>query len=383
MQDNARVSDQTTADALVDPRQLAAPLDESGSTLVLTTNPGIEDVVVEEVRERAGAAGVEIVRAEEKPFGLDGYVLIESAQPFERLEPIALQLRSIHHILHPLYSFALPQEGALETIRCEVAARAVPQMDLARSFRVTSRRNGDHDFSSMDVQRAAGAALVERYACAVDLENYDVEVRVDVFGQTCLVGIQLTQKVLSKRYWRVFQPRAAIKSNVAYAMLRFARLDQGQGALLDPFCGSGTMLIEAAQIYPDLELFGSDMHGATMVGAQINAKALGLGQRIHFQQADARRLRPVYPEAYFNAVVTNPPFGVRMGQQVNFFHLYRLFIEQVWSLLQPGGLLVMLVSKRGVFNKVLEQNKRLYLSQHVRVVETGGVYPAIFVLQRL
>ena len=147
---------------------------------------------------------MEIVRAEEKPFGLDGYVLIESAQSFELLEPIALQLRSIHHILHPLYSFALPQEGALETIRREVAARAVPQMDLARSFRVTSRRNGDHDFSSMDVQRAAGAALVERYACAVDLENYDVEVRVDVFGQTCLVGIQLTQKNLRNLIIKLF-----------------------------------------------------------------------------------------------------------------------------------------------------------------------------------
>ena len=382
MQDNAETSDQTTA-AEFGPQDLAPLLDGGGSTLILTTNPGLEDVVVEEVRERLAGAGLEMARAVEKPFGLDGYVLVESDQPFERLEPIALQLRSIHHVLHPLYSFALPRQDALETVRRQVAARPVPQMEGAHSFRVTSRRSGQHDFTSIDVQRAAGAALVERYACAVDLKNYDVEVRVDVFGQTCLVGVQLTQSILSKRYWRGFQPRTAIKSNVAYAMLRFARLGQGEGALLDPFCGSGTILIEAAQIYPDLELFCSDMHGDTMVGAQKNAEALGLGDRIHFQQADARRLRPVYPEAYFSAVVTNPPFGVKMGQQVNFFHFYRLFVEQVWGLLRPGGLLVMLVGKRGVFNKVLEQGERLYTSRHVRVVETGGVYPAIFVLQRL
>ena len=367
----------------IDARELAQRLDGGATALLFTTNQGLEDVVAEEFGERTAAAGLEVVGAEKAPFGLNGYVLVESNDSWSKLEPIALQMRSIHHVLHPLYSFALPPQGALDTIRREVGAREVPQMDSARTFRVTSKRSGEHDFTSVDVQKAAGAALVQRYGCGVDLENFDLEVRVDVFADACLVGVQLTRSILSKRYRRVFQPRAAIKSNVAYAMLRFARLGEAQDALLDPFCGSGTILIEAAQIYPELELFGSDMHGDTTVGARQNVEALGLAERIHIQQADARRLRYVYPTGYFRAVVANPPFGVRMGQQMNFFHFYRRFMEQVWHVMEPGGLLVLLVGKRGLFNKALERVDQLFERRHVRVVETGGVYPGIFVLERL
>ena len=126
----------------VDAQKLAQRLDGGATALLFTTNQGLEDVVVEEFGERTAAAGLEVIGAEKAPFGLNGYVLVESPDSFEKLEPIALQMRSIHHVLHPLYSFALPPQGALDTIRREVGAREVPQMDSARTFRVTSKRSG-------------------------------------------------------------------------------------------------------------------------------------------------------------------------------------------------------------------------------------------------
>ena len=52
-----------------------------------------------------------------------------------------------------------------------------PEYERGGSFRVTTRRHGEHPFSSMDVQRRADAALVERYGAPVDLTGFDLEVR--------------------------------------------------------------------------------------------------------------------------------------------------------------------------------------------------------------
>ena len=92
---------------------------------------------------------------------------------------------------------------------------------------MTTKRNGRHEFTSIDVQRVAGAALGRHYDCAVDLQHPDVNVRVDVYDRICLVGLQLTRRALSKCYRRRFQPRTALKAPVAYALLQWARLAPG------------------------------------------------------------------------------------------------------------------------------------------------------------
>ena len=82
-------------------------------------------------------------------------------------------------------------------------------------------------------------------------------------------------------------------------------------------------------------------------------------------------------------IVTNPPFGIRMARETNFLPLYQRFIGQAVAALRPGGMLTVLVGKRrAAFNKVLQETSELTLRQ-VRVINLGGVYPGIFVLQRL
>ena len=364
--------------------KLEAGLGERGA-LWFTTNPGLEDIVADELSERLSMAGIDAttLEVERKPLGFSGNVIVLLPNLDVDVERAACELRSVHHVVRPLYGFDLgpAEDEALDVIATQLTARGVPALeaDGLTSFRVTSRRSGTHPFTSVDVQRQAGAALVDRYGLGVDLEKPDCEVRVDVIGTRCLVGVQLTRESLSRRKQRRYNPRGAVKSNVAYTMLRFAGLSVGR--ILDPFCGSATIPIEAAQVYPDLNIETSDYSERAVEGARQNVEAADLNRRIDVFCRDVADLPEHHPADRFDAIVTNPPFGVRIGRGMNFLTFYSRFLDVAAHLLKPGGRLVFLVWKRGVIDRANRPHNR-FRRNHVRVVETGGIFPRIYVFEK-
>lgn len=360
--------------------------DPAPAKLFITTNPGLEAIVREELEALVAEAAMPPVEIRTRPFGFGGQVWVEGGER-QAMEKLALTLRSVHHVLTPLHRFEIPATEGLQYIEAQVEALAIADMETAQTFRVTSKRSGTHDFGSMDIQRRAGAALWRHYGCAVDLENFDVNVRVDVYENICLVGYQLTQKSLSKRYSRRFQPRVALKASIAYAMLHLARIDQDkrQGEnrrLLDPFCGSGTILFEAAQIHPNLSIYGCDIDHRVVECARGNAEDVGLEERIELCQGDARELDKTFPGEHFDYIITNPPYGVRFGQHLNFERFYTRVLQQIWHRLQPGGRLVLIAWKRRQFMRALKLTG-LFRKELERPIETGDLQPCIYVLNRI
>lgn len=352
--------------------------------LLFTTNMGLEDVVVAEYRERAQAAGLALQHTDDAPLDLQSYALVEVAADLDAALDLARAMKSVHHVLAPLYAFSLSTDGeeALWTIHETVKTLDIPAMDGAGTFRATTVRQGDHDFTSMDVQQYAGGALDARYDAAVDLEDYDVEVRVDVHDDRCLVSVQHTKEALSRRQARLFQPRAALKPNVAYALLRLARLDPAPEVLLDPFCGSGTILWEAGALWPETRLVGNDWDAETLGGARDNAAAQDMTDRVTFFEDDVWHLDEALDGLQADLVVTNPPFGVRLASSMDFGPFYRRVLQQLHDALRPDGRVVMLVLRQGPFNKALRETDTFDV-RHVRVIEIGGLYPRVFVLDAL
>jgi putative N6-adenine-specific DNA methylase/tRNA (guanine6-N2)-methyltransferase len=351
--------------------------------LLFTTNMGLEDVVIDEYRERAAAAGLDVPDADDAPLDLRSYARVEVAAAPDAALDLAHQMKSVHHVLAPLYAFSLPDdaEAALATIRTTVETLDVGAMETANAFRVTTVRQGDHDFTSIDVQREAGAALETHYGTTVDLEDYDVEVRVDVHDDQCLVSVQHTREALSRRQARLFQPRAALKPNVAYALLQLAHLDKAPARVLDPFCGSGTILWEAGALWPNAALRGNDWNDETLAGARNNADAQSMTDRVTFSESDVWYLAETLDGWQADLIVTNPPFGVRLASSMDFRPFYRRVLQQFHEALRPGGRVVMLVLRQGPFNKALK-DAPLFDVRHVRVIEIGGLYPRVFVLER-
>ena len=349
--------------------------------LLFTTNMGLEDVVINEYRERAEAAGFALHNTDDAPLDLRSYALVEVDAPLDPALDLARAMKSVHHVLAPLYAFSLSSDGedALWTIHETVKTLDIPAMADAGTFRATTVRRGDHDFTSVEVQQYAGGALDERYDATVDLEDYDVEVRVDVHDDRCLVSVQRTKEALSRRQARLFQPRAALKPNVAYALLRLAHCPSPPDVVLDPFCGSGTILWEAGALWPNARLIGNDWHEETLAGARDNADAQNLTDRVTLHEADVWRLDETLDGQQADVIVTNPPFGVRLASSMDFGPFYRHVLQQFAAVLRPGGRVVILVLRQSPFNDALNETDAFDV-RHVRVIEIGGLYPRVFVL---
>jgi putative N6-adenine-specific DNA methylase len=184
------------------------------------------------------------------------------------------------------------------------------------------------------------------------------EVRIHAFldADTATLYLDTSGEPLFKRGYRRSSTEAPLKENLAAGILRLTGWEPGT-PFLDPMCGSGTFLVEAAmralQIAPGsrrrfgferlsvfnaaawrrvraealskelpvrpLPIYGSDLHHDELAAARRNLEDAGLGEAVRLKQADVLRLAT---PAASGVAVTNPPYGVRMGEQRKLAEFY-------------------------------------------------------------
>jgi tRNA (guanine6-N2)-methyltransferase len=331
---------------------------------LLTTDPGIEDLVVDEVQERLPDASVHA-----EPYATPGQVRVETDAVDE-----LFRLATIHHVVQ---IHAEAEALTLADIRRIVDRVELPEMTDAESFRVTTESSGEHDFTRREIQGAAGAVIQKRYGTRVSLDEFDVNVRVDLYGGHLIAGVQRTARSLSKRIKRTKVLRTSIKPTIAAAMVRLAGAHRGAGRLIDPLCGTGNIPIEAKRMNPRLEVFASDWDGGTVQVARGTIANHDLA--IDVRTCDARSLRAVHA-APFDYIVTDPPYGVRLGRRSGVAALYRSLLPSFEEVLTQTGRIVLVVLKFRTFLGALEQSGLKVLSE--RVVGVGELRPRVLVLTR-
>lgn len=206
-------------------------------------------------------------------------------------------------------------------------------------------------------------AIVDRMRAAngvrpsVDTEAPDLRISLVVRKGKAIVSIDIGGGSLHRRGWRQSQGEAPLKENLAAAMLvrgGWQKLYAEGGALLDPMCGSGTLLIEgalmAADVAPGLHrlkgtlptrwkgfdedlwnsieaqareradagraalrpvFFGADIDPAALHSAVANADRAGIADLIRFDRAAVTALKA--PGAARGLVVCNPPYNARLA----------------------------------------------------------------------
>jgi putative N6-adenine-specific DNA methylase/tRNA (guanine6-N2)-methyltransferase len=348
----------------------------------LVTNKGLEDVAAAEFNQKADSLNLRIQAVTIKPWDLEGIVLLQLNDSIERIAKIVPQLRSVYQVIHHLHDFKLDAEQPLVSLQQQLINFDILPLQFAQSFRVTSERYGNHPFNHLKIQQAAGSVLLEKYQTPVSLQAPEFNLRVDLYDLYCLIGIPLHLSQLDRRYSKMYQPKVTLNPTVAYAMLQFLKTHPISNHLLDPFCGSGTILLEAATTLPNWKIYGSDYNAETLAGTEKNIITEQLSDKITLKSVDARALNQAYPAHFFTAIVTNPPYGIRMGKNMNFYHFYRLFLAGATQILKPQGRIIMLVGKKsGEFKRALRQYPEFQLLEF-RLIKTGNFYPHLAVLEK-
>ncbi len=202
---------------------------------------------------------------------------------------------------------------------------------------------------------------------SVDTENPDIRVNVHMKKDLAQVSLDLSGLSLHKRFYRIAGGTAPLKENLAAAILLRAHWPQlaRKGApLVDPLCGSGTLLIEGTLMAMDRApgllrprfgftkwkqhdqrvwqillkdaearaekgirktsqgFFGFDRDPEIIALARKNASRAGIGDVISFQTRDIKALTA--PETTVpGLLIANPPYGERMGKKMNLENLYK------------------------------------------------------------
>jgi len=202
---------------------------------------------------------------------------------------------------------------------------------------------------------------------SVDLYQPDLRINVYVKHNQAIVSIDLSGESLHKRGYRTHNTAAPLKENLAAAILlkaEWPRLAKQGWALVDPMCGSGTFLIEAAMIAADIApaiardyfgfsfwkqhdkeswkrlkadaerrrqaglarlpvMLGGDNDPNAVLAAKENIAEAGLAERIQVHERSLLDWPSVSRDLpNVGLLVCNPPYGERIGQRDELHHLY-------------------------------------------------------------
>ena len=217
-------------------------------------------------------------------------------------------------------------------------------------------------FSPSDIQSIMKKAMVERLKGIYHTEWFREDgesfpVRVFLMKDEVTVGLDTTGDSLHKRGYRKLTAKAPIAENLAAGLIMLTPWKRDR-ILVDPFCGSGTIPIEAAMIAANMapgmnrkftamgwehivgrecskdgmeearemtdlkidpDIQGYDLDDEMVEIARKNANLAGVGHMIHFQTRDVKNLSH---HKKYGFIITNPPYGERLKEREELPELY-------------------------------------------------------------
>lgn len=329
--------------------------------LFVTCSRGIEPLLVAELT----ALGVS--EAREARGGVAGKATLETAYR------ACLWSRLASRVLLPLTTFELGDAQAIYEAAQTIEWPDVFDASSTFAIEVAGRTPGiaNTHFAGLKLKDA----IVDGFRAAgferpnVDTDTPDIRLHLHLDRDQGSLSLDLAGESLHRRGYRALGVEAPLKENLASAILVRAGwpelMTQADAPLLDPMCGSGTLLIEGAWMAADIapgilrkrwgfeawldhkpaawarlveeaeqrrtdglatltaRFYGSDLEPRAITAARANTERAGLNGKLLLSAGDAIAARP--PVATPGLVVTNPPYGERLANDAELIKLYSLF----------------------------------------------------------
>ena len=254
-------------------------------------------------------------------------------------------------------------------------------------------------FSVSDCQKIIKKAVVERLKSVYGIEWFDetaetYQIQFSIMKDVASLCIDTSGAGLHKRGYRPAHNAAPLKETMAAAMVTLSRY-RGREDFCDPFCGSGTIPIEAALIaknrapgidrrfsamawrsldgsvwnaareearsrefHGDYRIVGADIDPNALAIARENAERAGVADIVRFEKADATKFDR---KTENGIIVTNPPYGERIMEKQEAETLYRLFGE-AWRKTENWKLYLLSshTEFERTFGKTADKKRKLY-----------------------
>lgn len=308
--------------------------------LIATTNMGLEAVTKRELLD-LGYEDLEVS---------DGKIIISC-----QLKDIAilnLRLRTAERVLLLIDSFRAETFEELFDKVFEI--RWWDYINEDDQFIIQGRSRKSKLFSISDCQRITEKAIIEKLKMKYKISWFEksgprVKIEVSLLNDIAEITLDTSGDGLHKRGYREVNYKAPLSETIAASLVKLTFWNKDR-ILADPFCGSGTIPIEAAMIEKNiapglmrnfdfenfkffdqeifkeekkkcyseikydekLEILASDVSHKAIKIARANAEILGLEEDISFFQKDIRDLD--LPDDY-GIIITNPPYGERIGKE--------------------------------------------------------------------
>ncbi|SHJ01826.1 THUMP domain-containing class I SAM-dependent RNA methyltransferase [Lutispora thermophila] len=255
-------------------------------------------------------------------------------------------------------------------------------------------------FSTSDIQSIVKKAVVESLKKKYKINWFSetgpsYPIHILIFKDKVTIYLDTSGVALHKRGYREIGSTAPIRETLAAALVSLTPWKEGR-LLVDPFCGSGTILIEAAlkglniapglsrdfvsekwfrtpeklwnrarqeaqdSIKPhnDIHIQGYDIDEKVIKIARSNAKKAGVEEYIHFQQRDVRDFSS---KEKYGFIVTNPPYGERLEDIKTVEQLYR-DMGKVFSTLDTWSFYILTAHDgfERYFGRKADKKRKLY-----------------------
>ena len=211
------------------------------------------------------------------------------------------------------------------------------------------------------IKKAAASRLGVKYGfLTMPEDGSKYQIRFTIMRDRVQIYIDTTGAALHKRGYRALSNDAPLRETLAAGLVNLSRY-RGRDPFRDPFCGSGTIVIEAAlaaknrapgllrhfdfeawengaetmkrcrgaagerEFNGEYDILGTDIDPESVALARENAEKAGVFDLVRFEVADAREFSSEYSRG---RIVTNPPYGVRMGETDEAAALMRAFSER-------------------------------------------------------
>lgn len=228
-----------------------------------------------------------------------------------------------------------------------------------------------------EIEQAVARAVADRHGWKhLAMQRAPVDVRVFIDENWGLIGVRLFDEPLSRRSYRVANVRGSLRPTVAAALVRIATLGTRKQRVWDAFCGSGTILCEAAEL--GHEVWGTDIELEAVNASRENISEVKREFWGRIEQADSTMTKTWTKHRTATAVVSNLPWGKQVGitsKQA----LYDTVSAGVADVARRGGTGVLLTAEPKLIMQRLRRSSDVTVEE--RRIGLLGQTPSVLVVR--